>query len=90
MTCPYEGGRREGFYLQVPFRQTFVSWLKRTVEHGDRRWNPEAERWWVVEEFREMVQDRLVEEFGGYVLHRADGPDVYRDGGGAYEQQSLI
>lgn len=90
VTCPYDGDDREGFYLQVPFRQSFVSWLKSRIEHGDRRWNPEAERWWIMEEFREMVQDRLVADFGGYHLCRPDGRDLYRDGGGEYEQTSLI
>lgn len=88
--CPYSGDDRPGALVSVPFSDEFLSRFKDAVEHGDRRWNPEAERWWVVESAVDEIREIVAEEFGGYQLCRPDGPDVYRDGSGEYEQTSLL
>lgn len=90
VSSPHRADDRTGARVRVPFSQDFVDALKRAVSHGDRRWNPGREAWWVVEEFAEDAQDLVAEHFGGYQLIRSDGPDVYRDGSGTYEQPDLL
>lgn len=88
--CPYDGDDRDGAFVEVGFRDRFVRTLKSRVDYPDRRWNPEAERWWVAGEHVDDVLDLVRDVFGGYQITDPDGATRYVDGAGEFEQEDLF